>query len=1009
MTDEHGRVIELFTAAAQVPPGERAAFLDEACAGDEVLRRRIEALLKSHDSAGEFMEEPPTWLLHEGRPRVTVGEKPGDWIGSYQLIRQIGEGGCGVVFVAEQEEPIRRRVALKVIKPGMDTRSVIARFEAERQALALMDHPNIAHVLEAGATESGRPYFVMELVEGEKISDYCNRHALPLETRLQLFVQVCDAIEHAHQKGIIHRDIKPSNILVITGREGRPVPKVIDFGIAKATTGQQLTDKTLFTSWGTLMGTPAYMSPEQATLASAELDTRTDIYSLGVVLYELLTGAPPFDTHELLKAGFDEVRRVIRDEEPVRPSTKLGTMLAEDLATISKHHAAPLPKLIREMRGDLDWIVMKALEKDRRRRYATTNALSMDIGRYLAGEAVAARPPSAAYKFRKLFLRNRLWFGAAATVALVFVIGFISVALALKREKAARIETDRSRRQAEADKTQSQQATRFLEEMLQGVGPSVARGDDTKMLEEILEKTAARLPVELADQPAIRAKLQTLLGVTYRDLGQYPQAEAMLRESLATRTRLFGEENEATSDTMVELGHAIDLNTANPEAESYIRRGLAVRRKLFGEEHMKVAECYFILGSIQWGRQEIPEAEGMLRKALEMQTRLLGDKSAELGDSLLGVGTLLYSQGKLGDAERMFRQALANCEPVLSDDHPLVTRCVNNLAVVLAVQGRDAEAEPLLRRSLATRRKIYKEGHREISEALHGLARLLIRLSRFDEAETAAREALAMARKAKGDTHEETLEILRDLIKALLLQHKFEETDQLFADLLPPERVPKPEYSGLLFERCDAHARRGRWQEAADDARVLMKQSPENHDNYHLLAPLLVQLGESAEYQKLCREILVKFGATTDIHIADRMAKDCLILPSPDLDLKAVAAMADVAIKGGSDTPAAPYFQFCKGLAEYRLGHHEEAVKWAQLASAGSFPDVKACAKAVMAMSQFELGRLEDARGALAECRQLIVEQLPKPGQELGHEWRESIILQTLRSEAERMIERESP
>src|SRR6185369_6834416 len=260
-----------------------------------------------------------------------------------------------VVFEAEQEEPVRRRVALKVIKPGMDTRSVIARFEAERQALALMDHSNIAHVFDAGATESGRPYFVMELVEGVKISDYCDRHSLPINARLNLFAQVCDAIQHAHQKGIIHRDIKPSNVLVTTGRDGKPVPKVIDFGIAKATDGQQLTDKTIFTAPEMWIGTPAYMSPEQAALASAEVDTRTDIYSLGVLLYELLTGTTPFETRELLKAGIDEVRRVIREEEPVRPSTRLTTMAAAELVSVSKHHGTEAPKLIREMRGDLDW------------------------------------------------------------------------------------------------------------------------------------------------------------------------------------------------------------------------------------------------------------------------------------------------------------------------------------------------------------------------------------------------------------------------------------------------------------------------------------------------------------------------------------------------------------------------------------------------------------------------------------------------------------------------------
>src|SRR5437879_1837211 len=318
MTGKSGRDIEVFTEAVQLPIPERAAFLDRACAGDEDLRRRIEALLRSNERAGDFLEEPPTGSIGERRAKVAAGEKPGDRVGRYKLLQEIGEGGCGVVFVAEQEEPIRRRVALKVIKPGMDTKSVIARFEAERQALALMDHPNIAKVFDAGATESGRPYFVMELVRGVKITEYCDQHSLTTEDRLDLFVQVCQAIQHAHQRGIIHRDIKPSNILVTQSLEGVATPMVIDFGVAKATTDQRLTDKTVFTAFEMLIGTPAYMSPEQAALSSVDVDTRTDIYSLGVLLYEWLTGSTPLETGEFVKAGLDEIRRVIREEEPLR-------------------------------------------------------------------------------------------------------------------------------------------------------------------------------------------------------------------------------------------------------------------------------------------------------------------------------------------------------------------------------------------------------------------------------------------------------------------------------------------------------------------------------------------------------------------------------------------------------------------------------------------------------------------------------------------------------------------
>jgi len=467
MNDPRNREEAIFEAALELPASQRASYLANACGDDSALRQRIKALLAAHEGDG-ILDQANT-----AAPQQTIvltlplTEKPGERIGHYKLLQEIGEGGCGVVWMAEQEKPVRRRVALKVIKLGMDTKQVVARFEAERQALALMDHPNIAKVLDAGATDTGRPYFVMELVRGVRITDYCDQNNLSTEQRLALFTQVCQAIQHAHQKGIIHRDIKPSNILV-ADHDGVPVPKVIDFGIAKATTDQRLTDKTLFTAFEQFIGTPAYMSPEQANLCGLDIDTRTDIYSLGVLLYELLTGKTPFDAKELLQAGLDEMRRTIREKEPSRPSTRLSTMQAGDLTTTAKHRHTDAPKLIHLLRGDLDWIVMKCLEKDRTRRYETANGLALDVQRHLSNELVTARPPNTAYRFQKLVRRNKLAFAAVSAVIGALLLGLGLSTWMFFREKAARqraesAEQEQGRLRATAEQARVDERNRRVE------------------------------------------------------------------------------------------------------------------------------------------------------------------------------------------------------------------------------------------------------------------------------------------------------------------------------------------------------------------------------------------------------------------------------------------------------------------------------------------------------------------------------------------------------------------
>ncbi len=514
------RDAEIFAEAIELPPEERAAFLDRACGEDREMRARIGLLLAGYAAAGMFLEKSAA-----DRPALPAEEHPGAKIGRYTLVRKIGEGGCGVVWLAEQNEPVRRQVALKVIKLGMDTRNVIARFEAERQALALMDHPDIAKVFDAGATESGRPFFVMEYVDGVPITKFCDEHSLGMEVRLELFARVCVALQHAHQKGIIHRDLKPSNILVAM-RDDAPAPKVIDFGIAKATQGR-LTEQTLVTGFDQFIGTPAYMSPEQAELRELDIDTRSDVYSLGVLLYELLTGRPPYDPKSLVRAGVEEIRRIIREVDPPRPSTRVSTLGDADLQTVARLRRAAPMHLTSVLRGDLDWIVMRCLEKDRERRYGTAVALADDVRRHLRSEPVVARPPSAWYRTQKFVARNRLAAASAAAVAAALVAGtIVSTRQAIRARRAERI--------AQAERTEAQrqreQAEALLTFMLGNFRDELKKLGKLSLLDSVgaqaMAYFAALDPQTLSDTALARqAKALYQIGETRIEQARYAEAE----------------------------------------------------------------------------------------------------------------------------------------------------------------------------------------------------------------------------------------------------------------------------------------------------------------------------------------------------------------------------------------------------------------------------------------------------------------------------------------------------
>jgi serine/threonine protein kinase/tetratricopeptide (TPR) repeat protein len=531
---------EIFGEALDLPPAGRAALFDRACAADPAKRARIEALIAGYEGAGDFLEGS---LLERAAP--PPDEKPGDTIGRYTLVKKIGEGGCGTVYLAEQKIPVRRRVALKVIKLGMDTRAVITRFEGERQALAMMDHSDIARVLDAGATDAGRPFFVMEFVEGVPINKFCDEHALPLAARLELFARVCLALQHAHQKGIIHRDVKPSNILVAL-HDGVPTPKVIDFGIAKATQ-ERLTDQTLVTGVDQFIGTPAYMSPEQADQRDLDIDTRSDIYSLGVLLYELLSSRLPFDPKTLQHAGIAEIRRIIREVEPPRPSARVATLAAENRTNAARQRGIPPAQLAPALRGDLDWIVMRCLEKDRDRRYGSAQELADDVRRFLRQEPVAARPPSTSYRVQKFVARHRLACASAAAIALTLVIGtVVSVRQAIRATRAERTATAERdlANAARADAQQrQQQAESLLSFMLGDLRPELKKFSGVTLLGTLGDRAMAYFaavdPAKLTDTEVARqSKAFTQIGEIRMDEAKYAEASAAFAKAYQSAAAL---------------------------------------------------------------------------------------------------------------------------------------------------------------------------------------------------------------------------------------------------------------------------------------------------------------------------------------------------------------------------------------------------------------------------------------------------------------------------------------
>jgi len=717
--ERHLRAKEVFLAACELAPERREAFLDEACGSDAGLRREVDDLLD--------FDQPTS----EPRAERRLPER----IGNFHLLQKLGEGGMGEVWEAEQEGPVRRRVAFKVIKWGMDTKEVLARFESERQALALMNHPNIAKAYEAGSTDEGRPFFVMEYVRGIPLTEYCDAQRLSTKDRLLLFAQVCEGVQHAHQKGIIHRDIKPSNILVAV-EDGRPVPKIIDFGVAKATS-QRLTERTLFTELGQWIGTPEYMSPEQAELTGLDVDTRSDVYSLGVVLYELLAGTQPFDARELRTAGFDEMRRRIREEEPPRPSTKVSS-LGDASRVAAERRRTDSHGLARTLRGDLDWIVMRAMEKDRTRRYGSPSDLATDVGRYLRDQPVEASPPSTRYRVRKFIRRHRVGVAAGSMVFAALIAGVIGTSVGVIR----------ARNEAKTAHKVSQ--------LLVGVFAdfdAAAQIGGLSSPAAVLDRGAERILGELSDQPVVQAQLMNILGNAYRNLGQLDAAEPLLKRSLSLREKYLGESHPDVGDSYVSSGWLAFRTADFGLAHEYFERAVTVFEEALGPDHPAVASSLGFVGTVDSRIGDYDAAREAFERSLEIFRANGMEDDPVIVYTNYSYAVLLMDMANYGAAQPLLEHTLALYENRLGPDHVVVGGLCLELGRCFQETLRYDEARPLFERSLEIMENALGADHPNLMGPLTKLAMLDREGKDYDSAGPRFERAIAIGERALGPDH----------------------------------------------------------------------------------------------------------------------------------------------------------------------------------------------------------------------------------------------------------------